>query len=306
MIEFQRNDFLPRQKNLSKLIDKVKKTTPPGEWIFRALKKGPTTRKRKVPILSSFDKAWNRRTAPPLPSGDRRLYEAWMLRDFKREAYHYLSHLPERDDFLEWLALGRHYLMPVRLLDFTYSFYIAVYFAVSRLTKDDEGNDKDGWVLAFNLKWSKEHVEKTLTPSLRTKCNVEDAKAAFQDKRLFKGFAFDYPEDYVVAVNPLRRNPRLAAQQGLFLCPGNIEHTFEENLKKTIQHEPHVKKLMLIPLHPSIRTETMRELRRMNISSASLFRDLPGWAESQGDIVHMDIKDGRFKEELKLELKQPR
>lgn len=44
----------------------------------------------------------------------------------------------------------------------------------------------------------------------------------------------------------------------------------------------------------------------MNISSASLFRDLSGWAESQGDVVHHDFHDERFKQELELELNEPK
>lgn len=310
---FQDKELLPSDQKLSwsELLNEVR-DMPQDEWIFRGLKKGPERKDNhhSINILSSFDQAWNRRPAltsgDRLSSSDRRLYEAWMLREFKREAYHYLDHLPHRDDYLEWLALGRHYQMPVRLLDFTYSFYVAVYFAISKLTKDEDGKDENGWVLAFNLKWNKEKLERELIPKLSNKCGVEDAKAAFQDRVLFKEFAFNYRQDYVVAVNPLRRNPRLAAQQGLFLCPANIEHTFDENLKKTIQEETSIKKLMLIRLSPSIRKEAMQELRRMNINSASLFRDLSGWAKSQGDIVHLNIPDDRFRKELELELTDPR
>ena len=34
----------------------------------------------------------------------------------------------------------------------------------------------------------------------------------------------------VVAVNPFRLNQRLCAQQGVFLCPTDIESSFKENL----------------------------------------------------------------------------
>jgi len=68
--------------------------------------------------------------------------------------------------------------------------------------------------------------------------------------------------------------------------------------------EPNVKKL--IPLPCSMRDTAMKELRRMNISSASLFRDLSGWAMSQRDVVHGDILDEGFRRELELELTDPR
>ncbi|MCJ7730434.1 MAG: FRG domain-containing protein, partial [Sedimentisphaerales bacterium] len=80
-----------------------------------------------------------------------------MLLEFKREAYNYLTDLPERDDFLEWLGLARHYGMPSRLVDFSYSFYVAAYFALSMKKKDELG-----WILAINLTWVKDELEKKL------------------------------------------------------------------------------------------------------------------------------------------------
>jgi len=46
--------------------------------------------------------------------------------------------LPQRDDHLAWLALMQHYRAPTRLLDWTLSPYVGVYFAVA------EQWDRDG------------------------------------------------------------------------------------------------------------------------------------------------------------------
>lgn len=91
-----------------------------SQWIFRALTGWEHTpaSPHSVSVMSSFDDAWRRRVAPT-KSGDRALYESWILADFKREAHNYLSHLPEPGNFLEWMALGRHFGMPTRLTDFT-------------------------------------------------------------------------------------------------------------------------------------------------------------------------------------------
>jgi hypothetical protein len=54
--------------------------------------------------------------------------ESGLLRRFKRQAHHYISNPPEENDPLEWLALMQHYGAPTRLLDWTYSFFVALYF----------------------------------------------------------------------------------------------------------------------------------------------------------------------------------
>ncbi len=55
-----------------------------------------------------------------------------MLFNFKRIAHQYVeaSNMPQENDNLEWIGLLRHYGVPSRLLDFSYSFYIATYFAI--------------------------------------------------------------------------------------------------------------------------------------------------------------------------------
>lgn len=308
-MRFHKSQFLPECGNWAELLQAVNDWTERGDrWIFRGLRKGPDIN-NDLKILSHFDEAWGRRSpkgsasAKPLPRSSRELYEAWMLRDFRRQAYHHLRAVPEREDLLEWLALGRHYGMPVRLVDFTYSFYVAVYFSICRGM-----GSNDGWILAFNHTWHKAELEKRIVPRLAGK--VPHGERAFQDSRLFRAFAVGNRQNYVAAVNPFRRNPRLAAQQGLFLCPANVRHDFDSNLEGALPSDPANRKdrLVLIKVPSRIRTETIRELRRMNISSASLFPDLSGWAESQGDLVHhdMDTRDEAFKRELKLEMRKPR
>ena len=65
--------------------------------------------------------------------------EERILRIFKRKAHHFLSAGPLPDDDFEWLALMQHHGAPTRLLDFTWSPYVAAFFALQRATGDAAG-----------------------------------------------------------------------------------------------------------------------------------------------------------------------
>jgi hypothetical protein len=291
------------------LAKKIERLQERGrQWVFRAIEKWDPKWNApvKVAIKSSFDSAWNRRVKDVWKGnprrGNRRLYEAWILYEFKREAHNYLTHLPEAKNLLEWMALGRHYGMPSRLVDFTYSFFVAAYFALSQR----DGKD-DGCIVALNLTWMKKDWE------ARRKKNYPDfggQKGSFHSLDLFHKFAFNNGDTsstgdtYAIIVNPLRRNPRLANQRGCFLCPGNIELDADKNLRKTLDREKDVKRLIRLPA--GLKTEAIRALAEMNISQATLYPDLIGWAESRRDLVHREIPDDRFEEELDIAIRSPR
>ena len=57
-------------------------------------------------------------------------HEEELIRVFKSHSHLYLDNLPEKTDTLEWLALMQHYGTPTRLLDMTFSPYVAAFFAL--------------------------------------------------------------------------------------------------------------------------------------------------------------------------------
>src|SRR6476661_1663628 len=62
--------------------------------------------------------------------------EERILRIFKRKAIHFIDHVPKRNDDFEWLALMQDHGAPTRLLDFSWSPYVAAFFALHNTTKE--------------------------------------------------------------------------------------------------------------------------------------------------------------------------
>src|SRR5713101_3797380 len=63
-------------------------------------------------------------------------YEKAVWGEFRRHAHAYLSRVPAEPDTVEWLAFMQHYGAPTRLLDFTESFWIALFFAFEEADTD--------------------------------------------------------------------------------------------------------------------------------------------------------------------------
>jgi hypothetical protein len=176
---------------------------------------------------------------------------------------------PEKGETLEWLTLMRHYGVPSRLLDFTFSVFVAAYFAIER-----KGNRPAIW--AVNKSWLSDEV-----PSIveKDKDISEPFKQYLKFRRGndFRGAFFKKPIDLVYPVNSFRLNQRLTIQQGLFLCPGDVTKTFAENLRSIPGHKDNVRQ---IPIEPSVRKPLLMALHRANINRATLFPGLDGFAQS--------------------------
>lgn len=180
--------------------------------------------------------------------------EERVLRIFKRKAIHFLDHVPERDDDFQWLALMQDHGAPTRLLDFTWSPYVAAFFALHNTT--DEG-----------VIWACNPVE------------IAKAKRVELDKAgSFRKYFLSDSSPFVWMGEPYAMNRRLIAQSGTFLVPGVLDQSIESILKS--YPNPNNTLIKFIAPAKKIRDNGMRELYRMNITQASLFPDLDGLARS--------------------------
>ena len=132
---------------------------------------------------------------------------------------------PRPGDTLEWLALMRHHGAPTRLLDFTFSFQIAAYFAL----EEPRGNPS---VYAVNKTWLTKSVrawaEQSGNDSLQALVRLGRVRAGEAFRQLF----LNQKSLFVCPISPFRLNQRLTVQKGIFLCPGDVRHSFHDNSKR--------------------------------------------------------------------------
>lgn len=198
--------------------------------------------------------------------------ERILLREFKRKYHHYASHSPDNSYSLEWLSLMQHYGAPTRLLDFTYSIYVAAYFAL-------ENAKEKCAVWAINGNWA-----------------IRESAALFEERSMEKEFliapiteeivkGFDQifmnpvPKPFACPMNAFRLNERLTIQKGVFMCAGDVTLPFETNLR-SLPNSNEKQNIVKLPIPRALRGIALESLSNMNISRATLFPGLDGFAQS--------------------------
>jgi len=127
--------------------------------------------------------------------------EAILLEKFRLRAPMFLERLPATD--WEWLFLMQHYGLPTRLLDWTESSLIALYFAIR-----DHTDKADAAVWVMNPWWLN---CQTFGKYLLFPADDRRAKkhAPLLSGRNLKG-------RLPLAITPIHASPRIAAQRGVF------------------------------------------------------------------------------------------
>jgi hypothetical protein len=184
--------------------------------------------------------------------------ELYILRFFQRHSFHFVAKLAEIDDTPRWLALMQHHGAPTRLLDFSWSPYVAAFFALEAATKDSV-------VWAVNTPKLKSYAFGPYTGAERR---------PVAPHQLLKGIGAR-GKNAVVFGEPYFKNQRLIAQSGTFAWPQDITRPLEEVLGR----QPNMM-AKIIFRGKAVRHHGLRELLRMNITNATLFPDLDGLAKS--------------------------
>jgi hypothetical protein len=257
------------------------------------------------------------------PSIEREyLYTDWnhaeykALREFQSKAGMHMdpAQLPEPADRFGWLAIMQHYGAPTRLLDFTYSPYVAMYFALRNRKKDSSAFAEVWGLDAAALRERaadtsrkadaavREHSKLPAPKSHSVSMAIEDATSSLQrtqEEDLFWDESIrnalnpcgarreHYNRNgFVAEASPTNHNPRLSGQQGVFLFNGAESRLFEDSLESMMDGlEPAWYKRFRIP-DAAIR-QVEERLFQLNVHDLSLFPDTEGLAGFVRQKIHL-------------------
>lgn len=260
MISIVRRDGSPVLKyitNLSGFVKAVEQLvdewTPKGaDWYLQPWFRGHGN------AAWSLEPGWYRSSSSVKSIGSEYYNEATLLENFRLRAPTYLERLPATD--WEWLFLMQHYGLRTRLLDWTESSLIALYFAIR-----DNAGDVDAAVWAMNPWWLNRQTigQYVLFPA-------DDPRA--------KGHAPLRPEQKLkgklpLAITPIHASQRIAAQRGVFTIHGNERGALDRLAHRKGKDLPCLWKLVV----PSAHVATVhKELAISGISESLIFPELSG------------------------------
>lgn len=206
-----------------------------------------------------------------LPSAERSLFVK-----FQAGAYSRATGLPDQKDTSKWLCIMRHYGLPTRLLDWSYSPLVATHFAL----REPQFRSPVVWALnpyVLNM------YHGSAAPTLMLRDETPDKKLRKQlDDVLADGEVDDDSESQseesrsVLAVLPPEVDNRLLVQRSCFTIHG---------IRKPLEHlRCHRPFLVKIKVAKGARGEISRSLSTLGFNDSVLFPDLGHLANGLGRI----------------------
>jgi hypothetical protein len=242
------------------LWEKLETLSGQNEWIFRGQKEFSWGLKTSLDRMFEEYKHNN---------GSKLNTEIALIKRFQRESHHYGIGNIDYLNIPEWLCLMQHFGAPTRLLDWTHSPWVGLFFAIIDL------KEKEAALWVANWKKIDSNTDSNLLDLYK------------RDHNLISIDDFNKSLSYgneVIKLNAFRQNQRQIIQQGTFLFPTNIEKTFEENLAFKISK----KVLIKIKLPYSFKSELIKRLYRMNISFTTLYPGIEGFSRSLNSLHYLD------------------
>ena len=191
--------------------------------------------------------------------------ESHMLRNFRKYAH---KSRELGSSVWNWLALAQHHGLPTRLLDWTFSPYVALHFA----TEDIDRYDRDGVIWAVDYIQAHRHLPDRLRKILQ-----DEGSDVFTAEMLDEGAdtlqqldALGTAKAFVVFLEPPSLDDRIVNQFALF----SLMSSPSASLDGWLAERPELSRKLILP--KELKWEVRDKLDQANITERVLFPGLDG------------------------------
>ena len=204
------------------------------------------------------------RTSLQRLGGDARALEGSLLRAFQKYARRTDVAF---DSTWNWLALAKHHGLPTRLLDWTYSPYVALHFA----TADLDFYERDAVVSCVDYVRAHEHAPAPLREVLAAEgANVFTAEMLDRAAGSLSDLDGLGREEFVVFLEPPSLDERIVNQYALF----SLMSSPTASLDAWLERHPDLARRVVIPAE--LKWEVRDKLDQANVTERVLFPGLDG------------------------------
>ncbi len=200
-------------------------------------------------------------------------FEDFSLKRFQSKFHLYDTENCQPNSKLAWLAAMQHYGVPTRLVDFSESPYVALYFALETFNHSDNASFS-----LFMLDY-KTIIDNSIQYIKNVDRDFKESRQTIQEKQdeIFEEIVDRFSYNIAWVTEPKILNARIDRQAGSFLLSGNRGERIEKILSADLYKDADMQKLV-IPCELALGVYAL--LRKMNVTSKSLYGDLDGLAKS--------------------------
>lgn len=229
-----------------------------------------------------LDSSWEMKTSLIRLGGDFHKLEKHLLRNFRKYAH---KEVVERDSFWHWLAVAQHHGLPTRLLDWTYSPFVAMHFA----TDDVSRMKSDGIIWCVNMPEVNKRLPKKLKSAIdgegsyvftidmlaklelpNSNTPLVNGKRSGQPVQDLDDFDKLSAGPFAIFIEPPSIDDRIINQFALFSAISDSKITMDEWLKS----HPKLCKKVIIP--SKLKWEVRDKLDQANINERVIYPGLDG------------------------------